>query len=181
MLSIIASLGLSAAAIASVYLSWRNRSGQILWLSGLLFISSCILWSYSQGWEFGVVYALCAPALLIWPFVAKNQVVLPAPKNQPEPRKIPISVKHVARHLGHGVVILVGLLLTSLLVSLAVSVRLPFVDAGQLAIMIVMLPLLWGMLVYHYLATLKKGRAIAGYTLLSVVSALLLIYLPGLK
>ena len=92
-----------------------------------------------------------------------------------------MSANLALQHVGHALVVLVGLLITSLLVSLALSLRLPFADAGQLAVVIVLLPLLWGMLVYHYLATASKVKAVAFYTVLSAASLLLLIYLPGLN
>ena len=169
------------AAIAAVYKSWRHGSEKLLYLSVTLFIASIAIWSFSQGWEFGVVYAVCIPALLVWLFIAKHQKVLPPPTTRPQPKQVRMSANLALQHVGHALVVLVGLLITSLLVSLAVSLRLPFADAGQLAVVIVLLPLLWGMLVYHYLATASKVKAVAFYTVLSAASLLLLIYLPGLN
>lgn len=181
MLSLSIAAGLSVAAIATVYRSWRTHAPAWFYSGLMLFILSCIAWATSQGWEFGTVYALCAPALVVWPFIAKNQVVLADPRHLPQPRRVDVSLKRAGLHLCHGAVVLIGLLVTSLLVSVAVSLRLPFADAGQLAVVIVLLPLLWGMLVYHYLATASKGKAVITYTVLSAVSLLLLIYLPGLN
>lgn len=172
---------LSVAAIAAIYQSWRKQALAWCYSGIVVFIVSSIAWSFSQGWEFGIVYALCAPALVVWPFIAKNQVVLADPRHLPQPRRVDISLKRAGLHLCHGAVVLIGLLVTSLLVSVAVSLRLPFADAGQLAVVIVLLPLLWGMLAYHYLATSSKGKAVVTYTVLSAVSLVALIYLPGLK
>ncbi|WP_218312501.1 hypothetical protein [Alteromonas antoniana] len=181
MLSLSIAAGLSVAAIATVYRSWRTHAPAWFYSGLMLFILSCIAWATSQGWEFGTVYALCAPALLVWPFIACHQVVMPAPKNIPAPRRVAFSLALSVRHLGHALVVLIGLLATSLLVSVAVGIRLPFTDAGQLAVIIVILPLLWGLLAYHYLATPSKGRAVIIYAVLSAASLLILTFLPGLK
>ncbi|GGW89315.1 hypothetical protein [Alteromonas halophila] len=181
MVSLLLASGISLAAIASLYRSWRQQAPAFLYLSIALFIVSCVLWSYSQGWEFGLVYALCLPGLLVWPFIGLNQSRLPAPKNQPSPRQIKVTARQTATHLGHTLVALPGLMITSLLTAMAFSLRLPFADTGQLATGVVLQPLLWGLLAYHYFATGAKGKALLIYLSLSVISTLLLLYLPGLN
>ena len=181
MVSLILAAGMTLAAIATIYKSWRSQAPAFLYLGIALFVGSCVLWSSSQGWEFGLVYALCLPGMLVWPFIGMHQIRLPAPKNTPTPRQINISFGLAASHLGHTLVVLPGLMITSVLTVMAFSLRLPFTDAGQLATGIVLLPLIWGMLAYHYCATTAKGKALISYVCLSVISALLLIYLPGLN
>lgn len=181
MVLLITATGMSLAAITTLYKSWRTQAPVFFYAGLMIFILSCVAWSYSQGWEFGLVYGLCLPALLVWPFIGVSQTRLPAPKNSPQSRPINTSLSTVLRHVGHTLVVLPGLMLTSLLSSMAISLRLPFAEAGQLAVGIVLLPLLWGCLVYHYLATQRKTRALIVYLLLSITSALMLIYLPGLE
>lgn len=72
-------------------------------------------------------------------------------------------------------------MLTSLLLSMAVSLRLPAEEAGQLASGIILLPIIWGLLAYHYLATQSKARALMIYLMLSILSVMMLLYLPGLE
>ncbi len=181
MVSLISAGVLSLAAIAAIYRSWCVRAAAFLYGGIALFVSSCVAWSFSQGWEFGLVYALCMPALLVWLFIARNQVWLAAPRNQPAPRPVSISVSQVAANFGHGLMVLVVLMLVSVLVGLALSFRLPTEETGQLAVAIVIIPLVWGLAGYHYLATRHKGRASLIYLAMAAVSLAMLIYLPGLQ
>jgi hypothetical protein len=181
MVLLITATGASLAAITTLYKSWRTQAPAFFYAGLMIFILSCVAWSYSQGWEFGLVYGLCLPALLVWPFIGASQTLLPAPKNSPQSRAIDTSVSTALRHTGHMLVVLPGLMLTSLLLSMAVSLRLPFAEAGQLATGIILLPLIWGGLAYHYLATVHKTKALFAYLVLSILSALMLIYLPGLE
>lgn len=72
-----------------------------------------------------------------------------------------------------------GLLLTSLLASLAICRQLPFAEAGQLATSVVLLPLVWGLLGYHYLACKSKPKALIVYVVIASASAAALIFIPG--
>lgn len=178
MLSTIVAGALSLAAIALIYKSWRTRAPAFFYLGiGVLFLS-CVGWSFSQGWEFGLVYALCIPALLVWPFIGANQTHHPPAQNAPIPKQIEISFKQSATNAGHLLVVLVLLLITSLLSTLAVCLHFPFDITGKLALVIVILPVTWGMLIYHYFAVSKKGKAIASYVCMAVISTAVLIYVP---
>ncbi|GGD51334.1 hypothetical protein [Lacimicrobium alkaliphilum] len=179
MFQLIIAAGFSVAAIATVYQSWRARAPAVFYLSLVLLLISCVLWSYSQGWEYGLVYALCLPGLLVWPFISANQVQLPPPKNIPKARDISVSVKSTFYHISNYLVVLVVLMLTSLLASLAICRQLPFAEAGQLATSVVLLPLIWGLLGYHYLACESKPKALIVYVVIASASAAALIFIPG--
>lgn len=179
MVDLISAAGLSAATLATLYKSWRAQAPAVFYAGVVLLVVSCVAWSYSQGWEYGLVYALCLPGLLVWPFIAANQVQLPPPKNAPQARIIPVSVRLAFYHIGNYLVVLVGLLLTSLLASLAICRQLPFAEAGQLATCVVLLPLVWGLLVYHYLAVQSKPKALILYVVISAASAAALVFIPG--
>lgn len=179
MFQLVAAVGLSVAALATVYKSWRAQAPAFFYVGLVLLLISCVLWSYSQGWEVGLVYALCLPGLLVWPFISANQIQLPPPRNTPRARKISVSVKSTFYHISNYLVVLVGLLLTSLLASLAICRQLPFAEAGQLATSVVLLPIMWGLLGYHYLACQSKPKALIVYILMIAASAAALIFIPG--
>ena len=165
-------------AIALLYKSWRAQSATHLVVALLIWIASSVMWSYAQGWEFGVFYTLCLPGILVWPFIARNQIILPAPKNIPLPRPINFNLRSTASHIGHTVVVLVLLMLASVLVTLALCAIFPFSIAGKLGLGVVLLPLLWGAAIYHYLATANKGVALGIYALASCLSVPVLFLLP---
>ena len=58
MLSVAAG-GLTLAALGVIYKSWRAQASTYLYLGLVVWVISAVCWSYAQGWEFGVLYALC--------------------------------------------------------------------------------------------------------------------------
>lgn len=177
MLSVAAG-GLTLAALVAVYKSWRSQVSMYLYIGLLVWLISSICWSYAQGWEFGVLYALFIPAILAWPFIAMNQTILPQPKNVPQPREFDFSRKVIASNVVHYLVILVVLLVTSVLITLGFCALLPFSIAGKLATGTVFLPLCWGLVVYHYLATAHKFKVVSGYVVLACLCVPILLFLP---
>lgn len=165
-------------AVALLYKSWRAQSTTHFVVALLIWIASGVMWSYALGWEFGVLYTLCLPGILVWPFIARNQVILPAPRNIPLPRPINLNLRSTATHIGHTAVVLVVLMLASVLVTLALCAILPFSIAGKLGLGVVVLPMLWGAAIYHYLATANKGVALGIYALASCLSVPVLFLLP---
>ncbi|GEA13089.1 hypothetical protein [Alteromonas sp. KUL49] len=178
MLSTIVAGALSLAAIALIYRSWRTRALAFFYLGSGVLLASCIGWSFSQGWEHGLVYALCIPALLVWPFISANQTVLATPKHTPSPKSLNVSLKTAWVHIGHYLVVLVLLLVTSLVTSLAICLRFPSETAGKLASVIVLMPILWGLLIYHYFAVSNKVKALIAYFILAALSSAVLMYVP---
>ena len=62
MLSVAAG-GLTLAALGVIYKSWRAQASTYLYLGLVVWVISAVCWSYAQGWEFGVLYALCIPSI----------------------------------------------------------------------------------------------------------------------
>ena len=179
MFGVLSALLASLLAVVGFYLSWKKQQGSLFYCSLALLVCSTVAWSVSEGWEFGVVYAVCIPALLVWPFIGVNQVSLSVPASAPSPRKITFSNKLMFQHLGHTAVVLLLLLATSVLSSLAICLHLPIAVDGQIGICTVLLPLMWGGLVYHYFAVTSKGKALLMYLLLAGLSLAWLIFLPA--
>lgn len=177
MLSVAAG-SLTLAALGVVYKSWREQASTYLYLGLVVWLASAVCWSMAQGWEFGVLYALCIPAILVWPFIALNQTFLPQPKNVPQPRSFDFAPGTVAANVANYVVVLVVLLVVSVLITLGVCALLPFSIAGQLATGTVLLPVLWGLFIYHFLATSHKLKVIGAYAALSAACVPILIFFP---
>ena len=173
-----AASGLTLAAVATVYKSWRAQTSPMLYAGLVLWLVATICWSFAQGWEFGVLYALCIPSLIVWPFIALNQTQLPAPQNSPAPRKFDFSRKTVVGNAVNYFVILVFLLVVSVLSTLGFCALLPFSMAGKLGAGIVLLPIFWGLMVYHYLVTQRKFFVLGAYGVLASVSVPILLLLP---
>ncbi|NDV90723.1 hypothetical protein GTH32_05865 [Alteromonas sp. 345S023] len=170
--------GLTLAALMTVYRSWRVQSAGVFYFGVVLWVFACIWWSYAQGWEFGVLYGLCLPACLVWPFILKNQSYLPKSTRIPSPRKLDFSTKTLVTHIGHFVVVMGVLMAASVSITLAVCALLPFSLTGQLAIAIVLLPILWGLAAYHYLAAANKVAALSVYLVALVIGIIVLTFVP---
>ncbi|MBT80361.1 MAG: hypothetical protein CL587_08215 [Alteromonadaceae bacterium] len=181
MTNIILSCGISALSLVLLYVSWQKQHRVWLWFSLLAFAGSFFIWSRATGWETGSVFALCLPAIGVWPLILANRQTLPAPKNQPVPKPLSFVRREVLQHAGHYLVILIVLLVVSLLSSLAVSLALPMKETGQLASCIVLLPVIWGLLGYHYFAVASKPKALALYTVLGALSAVYLLFIPAFQ
>ena len=177
MLSITAG-GLSLAALVAVYKSWRAQLPSFLYVGIAFWLVSTVCWSYAQGWEFGLLYALCIPALLVWSFIAFNQVQLPQPKNVPQPRSFDFSRGAVIQNVTNYLVVMVILLVISVLITLGVCALLPFTIAGKLATGTILLPVLWGLIVYHYLASSHKFKVVGIYAVLAALCLPILVFLP---
>ena len=178
MLMLLTAGSLSIASMAAVYESWRRQKSLVLYIGVVIWLLSALTWSYASGWEFGVLYALCLPGILVWPFIGKNQSTLPVPRNIPQPKILHFSLQSSMRNLGHACVVLVLLLVTNVTLALGICTLLPFDTAGKLASSIVLLPILWGLAAYHYLATKRKVIAIITYILVAAISTAVLYAVP---
>lgn len=169
---------LSIATVATLFKSWRSQASAFLIIGLLLLVLSCICWSYAQGWEFGVLYALLAPGLLAWLFIMASQRILPAPKNTPSPKSLDLSRSTLLINGAHFISVLFVLLVTSVLISLGFSASMPFSTAGQLALSVILLPLVWGLCAYHYLASSKKRQPLITYVVLALLGLLVVRIAP---
>jgi len=148
----------SIASVATVYQSWRKQQAVLFWASVALLTVSAVIWSFAQGWEYGVVYALMLPALLVWLPILAERKKLNGNGQVPAPRPVNTSAKNVARHMGLFVMVIILQLALSLVSSVAFSRLLPVEETGQMTICVLLLPVLWGVVSYHYLASSRKLR-----------------------
>lgn len=160
--------------------SWKKQAVALLWGAIVSFVVSLILWSVAQGWEFGLVYGLCLPGVLVWLFLLQHQVYLRLPNQVPQPSAPRVTWRSAAFHTGNYAVCVLLLMITSVLASLTVSLRLPFAIEGQFATCIILIPLVWAGLLYHYFASNSKAKAIVLNLVVIGLSALSLILLPAL-
>lgn len=177
MLTVIAGV-LSLGAVATVHQSWRSRTPALFVVGLCLWSISGVAFSYAHGWEFGALLTLCLPGILVWPFVLANQVQLPQSKNNPEPRALNFSGKNVLRNALTCVVVLVPFLFISLFITLGMSALTPFTTAGKLGVVVVLQPIMWGLIVYHYLASLSKARVLIFYSIVAGLCVPILMLFP---
>ena len=170
----------AGAGLWGIYAAWRGGRrlpGLLGWAS---LASSLLLWTTAAGSEFGVVYMLAAPAVLVWLFITlqtshlNDKPVIPA-RTKPIHWDTALCIKQ----LGHALVVLVVLLLLSAFAAVLVSQVAPLQDASKTALAIFLMPALWSVLAYWYLASPYKRSLAAGSLCLALAStALALLGLP---
>ena len=166
---------LGMLAIAVTYYSWQRSTPSLGWAALAVFITSVISFSIAAGWEYGVVYGLLLPGVLVWAAIAREQTIRPLKLTQAPVRTISTSGYKMAGHLAHALVLLVGQLLLSTVISVALSRFLPIEQTGQLAVCIIIQPLLWAMLAYHYLGSPAKGKAVMYHSVAAALFGITLV------
>lgn len=156
-------LALIATMLATslVYLGWRNSATGFSFAgwSGLV---ACIgLWCATLGTEFGLTIGLTLPAVLVWGGILREAAkqhggervrtlpVKPAHRRQLAPR-------HIAKNTAHALYLLPGQLFICALIMIALVYQLPVSEPKQMAIGVLMMPVLWGVLAYGYMMSKRK-------------------------
>jgi len=174
--STLAGLVLNALAVLAVYIGWRQSRGAWVWLSLILLTGSVAVFSTgSVGWEYGLTYALFVPALLVWLAIAKEQNAKPAKPAPASPRPVSFAPKTVLFHMGMALAVLALELIFSVLITLSVSRILPIEYAGQLALTVILTPMIWGLLSYHLLGRPNRLKSLLQQTAIAVSGGLLLV------
>ncbi|MBC3765585.1 hypothetical protein [Neptunicella marina] len=162
---------LSLATVSGFYLSWKQQASRALWLSIGLLVVSCIGWSYAAGWEYGLVYALCIPSMLVWLFIWQQRKSLGVNKAIPHSPAAKVSAKLAASHMGRLLVVLIIQALISLLLTLVFCYLLPLEDVNRMALGIVLLPLVWALLSYQLLQSRFYWRSLSIQMVVGLLSA----------
>ncbi|WP_162883997.1 hypothetical protein [Chromatocurvus halotolerans] len=126
-------------------------------LGWALITSSVLAWIPAAGLQYGLVYALFAPALLVWPYVSREASRIPSRAGQQRPREASQwSVAQVIVNAGAAVVVALVLPLMAGVLTVFVSFQLPVAGASQAAIGILLLPFLTALYVFLYLASRRR-------------------------
>lgn len=148
-------IALSAAAVGTLYWSWKRKEQSLLAMVGWLFAAvSPLSWIEYAGPEFGLCYAVIAFALFAWVCTALEHYLQTGRAKKPKASQRQFSsfsrrslhaapvLSHVLRFvLGGPIAGLVSLVACALVASL-----LPVAADAQLAMALVLLPFIWGLL-----------------------------------
>jgi len=153
-----------------VYISWKKQSASLAWVGWLGLFGNTSIWITASGPEFGVIYAFFLPAIFVWLGIYSEQKKLsissPIVKSQTKWQWQP---KKVSQNVGHGLYLLIGLLLVSSLLTIAGVYLLPMSEPTKMAIGIITVPMIWGILAFWYLATTSKIKPLL-FSLFSIIA-----------
>lgn len=174
-MTIILALLLCASAVAGVYLSWRQ--GRALgWVTALLLlVLSALVFSVTTGWEKGLTYALFLPALFIWLPIFREHTRSPFVVKTVTAKAQDFRLPRILLHTATGLTVLVLQLLFSVIITLALVQGLPMAETGQLALVVVIQPILWAAMIYHYLGRTARLKPLGGQLLVSLLCGLTLV------
>ncbi|WP_137168274.1 hypothetical protein [Salinimonas lutimaris] len=169
-------LVLNALAVLAVYMGWRRASRVWVWLSLALLAGSIVVFSAGAvGWEYGLTYALFVPGLLVWLAIAKEHSSKPNKPPAVAPRPLSFAPKKVLSHIGLAFTVLVLQLIFSVLITLSVSRMLPVEYAGQLALTVVVTPVVWGVLSYQLLGRPNRLKSVLQQAAVAACGGVLLV------
>lgn len=173
MLSGITSASLFAAAscgsgLLLLLASWRQRAGGRGWLitgGWLLILLSLPLWFQAVGWEFGSVYFLILLALLAWPLVGLQterctQPVVKPPRQPLHKPAWPALAHTAARQLTTFVIAVPVTGLLSIVICFAVATLLPWQEVDKLALVVLIMPVVWGLFMAWYCIDARPARPV---------------------
>lgn len=160
----------------SLYIGWRQSKRWLGGLALLWWLASMILFDYTTGWQYALVYTLFLPAILVWIGIIYQATTKPLQRQVLRPRTLDTDWRRTGSNLLIAAVVLVAELLFSLVICLAITRLLPIAYSGQLALCIVFQPVLWALMAYHFLARGQSLRILViHFTLALAFGALLLL------
>lgn len=160
----------SALALAGVFClfgSWKDwlaarlRPVAIGWA---LLAVSLYFWSQASGAEFGITVALIVPGVIAWACVTYN-AELRQQRNrtrnakQQDPDQLPpAAARSWPRHVLLFAITVPVAAIASLMVSIAVSMLMPWTDLSEMLLATILLPIVWGCAAYWAVADGKLLR-----------------------
>lgn len=153
-----------------LYISWKGHSHVLAVCGWSCMLATLPLWVMNSGAEYGTVFALSVPAIFVWLGIFSEQKTQSIPKHI-EKSEMPIrwQGKSVAIHSWYVVYHLIVLMLVSSLMVIAFANVLPLDRPTQLAVGIILLPLVWAILSFWHLVSEQKRMPL----LFSVLGTLL--------
>ena len=161
--------------VALLYSGWRRwlTPSSLTNLGGWLLIGlSAMLWSIAAGWEYGALYSITALPLVAWLFVAHRASIRPELGEDPKPQRLRVaSWRAVAKHTGLILLTLPAAVLTSALLALWATSLMPWSEVNRLATLTLLMPTLWGLLMFWVCADPKRYRPAAAILLAGIGAA----------
>jgi len=173
----VAAVATALGGLGLIFASWRRwvpvalnaASAAAGWLVLLL---SGWLWIVSTGAEFGVLLAFLVPSLLAWMLVLVNrQHRQRRDRAEPPALKPNAGERSWVRHLVLFVVVVPLAAVASALVTVALSLLLPWREVDAMVMVLVIMPILWGSAAYWACADSRLVRPAAALLAGSLVSA----------
>lgn len=162
------------AAVALLFTSWRSAKGLALCntCGWLLIALALVLWSLSQGAEFGISFSLLLLPLIAWAIITVNRDNrIQKVRVQPRERLGRPSIKAFFLHAWRLIccVLLSGL--GSAFGFIGFATLLPLSPVNAIVLGVFVIPLVWGAAAYWLLADTKTWRPPVGILCIGAAGA----------
>ncbi len=144
---------LTLVCVGIFYMSWQSQSSRLFILACVVLIASNVCWSFWLGWELGLVFSVSVIPILVWPLIAREQKSVGNVETIPRRTLPPLKWGQAITHTGHWLVVMLVHMLLATIVTVCLCFWLPIEETNQLALGIVLLPLVWAAMSYFYLTS----------------------------
>lgn len=171
-----AAVACTSAGIVLLYRSWsrRPRGSRFSVAAGwLLLAAAATSWIRAAGWEFGAIHAFTVPSL-----VAVLLLGLVADRRPGRPElaaRAALGGPSWRAIRGQAVTLLLVAVLgatSSILLTSAVGLRLPFGELDQMVFIVCTMPVVWGLVACWLTMAARRARPVISLVALSALSLL---------
>lgn len=157
-------LACTAAGIILLHRSWSRRPqrSRVAVATGwMLFAVAAAWWIAAEGWEFGTIYAITVPSLaaggLLWVVADRRPGRVRVTHRKPVARPSWSAVR--ANLLTFLLAVPFGVLASTLVTS-AMGLLLPFGELDQLAFIVCIMPVVWGLVAFWLIMDTRRLRPV---------------------
>ncbi|MCV6614072.1 MAG: hypothetical protein OIF35_03775 [Cellvibrionaceae bacterium] len=163
MLWISIAIALTAAASGCLFWSWRNKPKQRLGVNSLAWsglIAALVCFCQALDIEYGLAIGLIAISLGAWFFTLLNaQRQSSRVKKTLPQRPLAWSLAGVVKNTLLGFLLLIGYGIISALLSLYGAYAIDIGEANQMALVLILMPVLWASFILTTLFFINKAKA----------------------
>jgi len=161
-----------------LYKGWKSHHRRTIFLGWVGLLLTLPLWKILVGAEFSIIFTLCVPAIAVWIWILKAQKKTTAFSSSKQIIKPHSQLQwHTPSVLKHSAVIVyhfILLLLMSSVITIALVDLFPILRSSQIAIAIIVIPIIWAILSFYHLVSIKKWQSVVVSLLITSISALYL-------
>lgn len=160
-------------ATSLLYHGWRKSTTGYSVAGWCGVVASTGLWCKALSMEYGLTIGLTLPALAVWIGIAMQAKPQRAPRLPAKPpHRWQFVPRQIAQNKGHALYLLPGQLFICALIMIALVYQLPVSEPKQMAIGVLMMPVLWGVLAYGYMMSRRKGLHIGASVACALIAGL---------
>ncbi|MBF7073595.1 hypothetical protein ISG33_09335 [Glaciecola sp. MH2013] len=152
--------------------AWKTKRLIYTVVASVLLLASIVLWVPAYGLEFALFMGVFSLAILVWlPITLESQKPRAYKAVNKATLAVSINWRGLAVQTSHAFFVLFGLMLCSSLIAIAFVYSLPMAEANQIASGLILAAVLWAVLAFCFVLSIKKLRCFLIIIGVSTISA----------